>query len=154
EQILDCGTVFNGPAVATCIVITPTGRRPETPRTPSVSLGTWAGTGPSQLRRLPTALLQALPDQPLFSPLEEDQVDTFRHLAHPRCRLRDLLPLTGGMECGKTARHVRRTPADAAVPVLSGEGVRAFRIVPQGLHMPLGLPPRSRYKDPELFRQT
>jgi hypothetical protein len=56
------------------------------------------------------------------------------------------------MECGKNDPNVQSSKTAGCVPVISGEGVREFFVEEQGLYIKLGLKPRSRYKDPKLFR--
>jgi hypothetical protein len=151
ERVLDCGTVFGGPSVAACIVIAPSAT--ARPRRQTL-VGHWHPPEAAALRRLPVALLRALPDQPLLSRIEESQVPTFMQLARSPRRLADYVNITRGMECGKKDRHVGRRPGRGRVPVISGEAVGAFRITLQGLFMPLGLEPRARYKRTELFTRT
>jgi hypothetical protein len=154
ERVLDCGTVFGGPSVAACVLVTPTGSAPEEDDSRRAWVGTWRPPQRARLRRLPVALLRALPDQPLLSRLEADQVAAFQRLTDSPRRLADYVVITRGMECGKNDRHVRRCPGNGCVPVISGEGVRPFRLALQDLFMPLGQAPPSRYKRPELFTRT
>jgi hypothetical protein len=152
ERVLDCGTVFGGPSVAACVLITPTGAGP--PGSRRVWVGSWRPPQAPVLRRLPVTLLRSLPDQPLLSRIGESQLPVFQRLTSSPRRLKDYVSISRGMECGRNDCHVHRRTGTGRVPVISGEGVRPFRIVLQELFMPLGLAPRNRYKRPELFTRT
>jgi hypothetical protein len=154
ERVLDCGTVFGGPSVAACVLITPVGVGAAAAGSRRVWVGTWRPPQRPNQRRLPVALLRALPDRPLLSRLGESQLPIFQRLTDSPRRLKDYVCISRGMECGKNDRHVRRRPGAGRVPVISGEGVQPFRVVAQDLFMRLGLVPRSRYKPPELFTRT
>lgn len=83
--------------------------------------------------------------------LRQQDEQLFIGMSQSRVRVGDLLDIVRGMECGKNDRHVSRKSRDGYVPVVSGEGVREFFIREQGLYVPLGVEPRSKYKDPALF---
>ncbi|MCG3179675.1 MAG: hypothetical protein BIFFINMI_02016 [Phycisphaerae bacterium] len=147
SEVLDCGAPFDDPTVAASIVI----HRHDS-RNSDVGMGVFDATGKSKFKSLPIALLRVLPDRPFITPLQPDDVTRFQRIIEAPRRLSDYLEITRGMECGRNDDNVLDTPARGAVPVLSGEGVREFQIVPQGLFIPLNLEPIARYKPAALFR--
>ena len=143
--MIECGPAFDDPAVLASIVTIV--RPPESRR---VRLGRWE-EGKERTWTLPRSLLQSLPDQPLFSDLRPKEAALFRKIDQAPCRLGDLAAVTRGMECGKNDPHITNRPKPGFLPVITGQSVHEFRVEPQGLFMPPGLKPVSKYKRRELF---
>ena len=144
-QVVQCGQAFGDPAVLASVVIA---RMP--PDTSAVRMGYCCGDRVEVDDRVPREVLRDLPDQPFFTTLREEQLPAFSLLSTAPIRLGSISRIVRGMECGKNDPHVRRTRQNGDRPVISGEGVREFVVVPQGLYIPAGLGPASKYK-PQLF---
>jgi hypothetical protein len=149
SEVIECGAAFEDPTVVAAIIV-------DVPvdRHRSVIVGPLGDDGVLVRRSLPRTLLMSLPDRPFTSNITEEQAPVFGRLTAAPRRLRDYLAITRGMECGKNDPEVAATAGHGLVPVISGEAIRAFKIVPQGMFIRLGLEPRSKYKDPQLFLQV
>ena len=144
--VLDCGAAFEDPAVLASIV---TVIRP--PLGPLVRLGRREDGRRRETWELPRAVLQSLPDRPLFSTLRPEEVPLFDKLGQAPHRLGQLAAIFRGMECGVNDPHIGRRRRPGWLPVISGRSVHEFRIESQRLFMPPGLPPAAKYKRRELF---
>ncbi len=146
DVVIDCGAAFDDPAVLASIV---TVVRP--PRSDLVRLGR-RGDGPGgRTWEVPRAVLRSLPDRPLLTTLQPDDLAVFQRLQAAPCRLGQLAAVIRGMECGVNDPHIRRRRHAGWLPVISGQSVHEFRIESQGLYMPPGLQPAAKYKRRELF---
>ena len=116
-----------------------------------VRLGRLDGAAGGPTWELPRAVLQSLPDRPLFTMLRAEEATEFERLDAVPCRLGQLADIVRGMECGANDPHIRRGPLVGWLPVISGRSVHEFRIEPQGLFIRPGLQPASKYKRGELF---
>jgi hypothetical protein len=146
DMMIDCGPAFDDTAVLASIVIVV---RPPLSR--RVRLGRLDGAAARPTWELPRAVLQSLPDRPLFSTLRAEEAPAFERLSSAPCRLGQLADIVRGMECGTSDPHIRRSPQASWLPVISGRSVHEFHIQPQGLFIRPGLWPASKYKRRELF---
>ncbi len=146
DMVIDCGPAFDDTAVLASIV---TVVRP--PLSCRVRLGRLDGAAGRPTWELPRAVLQSLPDRPLFTTLRAEEAPALERLASAPCRLGQLADIVRGMECGTSDPHIRRSPRAGWLPVISGRSVHEFRIEPQGLFIRPGLRPASKYKRRELF---
>jgi len=144
--ILDCGKAFEDPSVVASVLIHIPNQSND-----NVVNGLLKPSGIVSKYLLPRSLLQQLPDSPFTSNLRGEQIHIFERISASPRHLGDYVNITRGMECGKNDKNVQHSPAPDLTPIISGEGIREFRVQDQAMFIKLGLEPRSRYKDPDLF---
>jgi len=149
REFAACGEAFDDPTVRAGVLIHASGRP-----TATLKLGHLTPDGVNEASVLDKGTIGLLPDRTFGLGLREGDEPLFRRLGEQEARLGDLLDIQRGMECGKNDPNVSRDPRADHVPVISGEGVREFRVELQGLYIPMGLEPRSRYKAPQLFQRS
>jgi TaqI-like C-terminal specificity domain len=147
--LIECGAAFEDPSVLASVLVC---RRPSP--SPLVQLGCRQQDDLRTTRAVPRDVLQTLPDSPFVTPLTAEALDLFLRITKAPTRLGLIAEITRGMECGRNDPHVSAVQRNGMLPVLSGEGIQEFRITPQGLYMPPGLSPASKYKTLQLFRTT
>jgi len=148
SHFIDCGMPFRAATVEAGIIIHAPGPSNE------ITVGVFRNGDLSEVRQVDRSIAAALPDVPFPVRLWPRQIPILAKLTDLACRIGDVLEVHRGMECGTNDSSVLQTAGTGTVPVVSGEGVRTFSIVPQGLFIHLGLEPARKYKSPELFTRT